>query len=213
MFALAKFQMVEEKEIKLIQSARQVFMQYGIKSVNMDDMARHLGMSKKTLYVYVKDKEELVHRTVIGHCLVEDKQIKEICQRGLNAVDEQFEIMHWVLEMLNNIHPSIIFDLQKYHPEVFSEMLEHRHRAIYDCMMQNMKKGQREGLYRKDFNAEAIAKFYIARIDLIFDQKLFPIKEWSIPQVYMEMFKYHIRGIASEKGIEYLATKKMKSLK
>ncbi|MFN0031421.1 MAG: TetR/AcrR family transcriptional regulator [Flavobacteriales bacterium] len=204
--------MVAEKEIKLIQNATRVFMQYGIKSVNMDDMSRHLNMSKKTLYQYVADKDELVNKVVTEHCKAEDTQIKEICKRGLNAIDEQLEIMHWVTDMLNTVHPSIVFDLQKYHPEVFGEMNDHRQRAIYDCMMHNMKKGQREGLYRKDFNADAIAKFYISRIDLIFDQKIFPNKEWSLPQVYMEMFKYHIRGIASEKGIEYLKLK-MKQLK
>ncbi len=188
-------------------------MQYGIKSVNMDDMARHLAISKKTLYIYVKDKEELVERALLAHSALEDEQVKAITTRNLNAVDELFEVMQWVMDLLSKIHPSIVYDLEKYHPEVYSQMLEERHRAIHECMLLNMKKGQREGLYRKDFNADAIAKFYIARIDLIFDQKLFPSKEWSLPQVYQELFKYHVRGIASEKGLEYLATKKMKQTK
>ncbi|MFM9986721.1 MAG: TetR/AcrR family transcriptional regulator [Flavobacteriales bacterium] len=210
--AAAKITMVEEKEKKLIQSARDVFMKYGIKSVNMDDMARHLSMSKKTLYQYVCDKDELVRKAVLGHGELEDAEIRQVCGKGLNAIDELLEIMHWVVDMLQNVHPSIVFDLQKYHPEVFGEMLENRHRSIYDCMYLNMKKGQREGLYRKDFNVEAIAKVYIGRIDMIFDQKLFPAKDWSLSQVYLEMFKYHIRGIASEKGLEYLG-QKLKSIK
>jgi len=105
--------MSENKEHKLLEGARKIFMQYGIKSVSMDDMAKHLGMSKKTLYVYVKDKEDLVSKTLFHHCSIEDSQISSICGRGLNAIDEQFEIMYWVVGMLSNVHPSILFDLQK----------------------------------------------------------------------------------------------------
>jgi hypothetical protein len=205
--------MSEEKELKLLEKARDVFMQYGIKSVNMDDMARHLGISKKTLYLYVKDKEELVHKSVFLHGQEEDEKMKEICAMGLNAIDELLEIMNWVTGILNKIHPSIVYDLEKYHPEVHYAMFDQRQNTIYECMMKNMKKGQREGLYRKDFNVDAITKFYIARLEIIFDQKLFPANEWSLPQVYMELFKYHVRGIASEKGFEYLATKKLKTTK
>ncbi len=41
---------MEEKIEKIVEAAGKVFMRLGIKSVNMDDMARHLGISKKTLY-------------------------------------------------------------------------------------------------------------------------------------------------------------------
>ena len=199
--------MSENKENKLLESARKIFMQYGIKSVNMDDMAKHLGMSKKTLYLYVKDKEDLVNKTLFHHCDIEDSQISSICSRGLNAIDEQFEIMYWVVGMLSNVHPSILFDLQKYHPEVYKSMADHRDKSIYQCMLLNIKKGQKEGLYRKDLNPEIIVKYYTARVDLVFDEKLFPQSIWNLTQIYTEIFKYHIRGIASEKGLVYLQEK------
>lgn len=189
-----------------------VFMQYGIKSVNMDDIAKHLNMSKKTLYLYVKHKEDLVRKSVMGHCVMEDQQVRAICQKGLNAIDEQLEIMHWVMDMLRNVHPSIMFDLEKYHPEVYGDMQQHREKAVYECMILNMKKGQSEGLYRKNFNAEAITKFYIARMLMIFDQKIFPSSQWNASELYMELFHYHIRGLASTKGLEVLK-EKMKHLK
>ena len=52
--------MSSEKEIQLIQGAMALFMRLGVKSVNMDDVARHLGVSKKTLYLHFKDKEDLL---------------------------------------------------------------------------------------------------------------------------------------------------------
>ncbi len=203
---------IQIKESKIVDSATGVFMKYGIKSVNMDDMARHLGMSKKTLYLYVKDKEDLVRKSVACFCTKEDNEIREICHMGLNAIDESLEIMKWVLSVLQNVPPSVNYDLEKYHPEVARAMKENRHRAIYDCMRLNLKKGQREGLYRKDFNADVIAKVYISRIDIIFDQELFPMSEHNLGDLYREIFKYHIRGIASNEGLEYLK-EKMKNVK
>lgn len=203
---------LQDKESKIIENATGVFMKYGIKSVNMDDMARHLGMSKKTLYQYVRDKEDLVQKSVAFFCTKEDKEIREICHVGHNAIDESLEIMKWVLSVLQQVHPSVNYDLEKYHPEVSREMKLNRQRAIYDCTRLNLKKGQREGLYRKDFNVDVIAKVYISRIDIIFDQELFPTEEHHHTDLYKEIFKYHIRGIASMEGLEYLR-EKLKNIK
>jgi TetR/AcrR family transcriptional regulator, cholesterol catabolism regulator len=199
--------MTLSKEQKILSEVTKVFMQYGIKSVNMDDLARHLSVSKKTLYQFFTDKEDLVRKAVASHCTREDEDVNSICQKGLNAIDEMLEIMQFVLGILKNIHPSVQFDLQKYHPEVFRAMKENRNRAVFDCMMQNTKKGQREGYYRKDFNAEVINKVYIGRMDLIFDQSIFPYEQFSLTDIYREIFSYHIRGIASQKGLEYLEQK------
>lgn len=199
--------MSELKEQKILDAVTKVFMQFGIKSVNMDDLARHLSISKKTLYLYFTDKEDLVRKAVASHCTREDADVQSICHKGLNAIDEILEIMQMVIGMLKNIHPSVQYDLQKYHPEVYSAMQENRDRAVFDCLMKNTKKGQREGLYRKDFNAEVINKMYIGRMDLIFDQSIFPHEHFNLTDIYREIFSYHIRGIASEKGLAYLYLK------
>ena len=198
---------MEEKELKIISGASKVFMQYGIKSVNMDDMSRHLGVSKKTLYLYVNDKEELVKKSMDAFCEIEDAQISEIASRNLNAIDESLEIMKWVLSMLQNLHPSIIYDLEKYHPEVFHFMKNNRNTAIYACMTSNMIKGQKEGYFRKDFNPEIIVRIYMEHMNILLDHNLFPQDKWKLVDVYKESFIYHIRGIASQKGIDYLKEK------
>lgn len=203
---------IQDKEAKLVEAATGVFLKYGIKSVNMDDMSRYLGISKKTLYQYIKDKEDLVRKSVAHFCTREDSEIRNICHAGLNAIDESLEIMKWVMNVLQNIHPSVNFDLEKYHPEVARAMKENRHRAVYDCIRLNLKKGQREGYYRKDFNVDVISKLYMARMDLIFDQELFPSEQFGLVDIYRELFKYHIRGIASAEGLEYLKDK-LKNIK
>lgn len=198
---------MEEKEKKIIEGAMKTFMQFGIKSVNMDDMARHLGVSKKTLYVYVSDKEELVEKAINLHCEIEDAQIEEICSRGLGAIDESLEIFQTIIEMLINLHPSVAYDLEKYHPAISKRLMLNRNDVVYGCMLKNIIKGQKEGVYRRDFDAEIITRMYLSHVNAMIDPKLFTPGQWKLSQVYKEGFIYHIRGIASQKGLDELKEK------
>ena len=203
---------MEAKEQVFITQALGVFMKYGIKSVTMDDLARHMGMSKKTIYCFVKDKNDLVNKAlVLQH--FEEKQIMDaICEKGLSAIDEMFEIGHFVSGMLSDMHPSIHYDLEKYHAEAFRDMLIKHETSVYDCISRNLQKGVNEGVYRKDLNIDVIAKLYTKRIENVFDAELFPPSEIAFSEVYAIMFRYHILGVASPKGVEYLQ-KKLKKTK
>ncbi|MDQ3101581.1 MAG: TetR/AcrR family transcriptional regulator [Bacteroidota bacterium] len=200
---------MEEREQHIIEQAGKIFMRLGVRSVNMDDIAQHLRISKKTLYQYVKDKNELVQRTVQQICDHHRSCICSIREKGLNAIDENFEIATFLAGQLEQMHPSIHFDLQKYHAEAW-DLLQRTEKAdIYECVTANMQHGIEQGLYRDDLNIPVIAKIYIARFDVTFDGQLFPQNEYNFDDVVWELFRYHIRGIASEKGLKYL-TKKVK---
>lgn len=199
-----------DRQQQIIDQASKVFMRLGIRSVNMDDIAHHLRISKKTLYQVVKDKNELVERAVAHMCDHHKHGIDAICDKGLNAIDENFEIAEFIAGQLGHMHPSIHFDLQKYHAAAW-DMLERRERAdIYACVSQNMEKGIAEGMYREDLNIPIIAKIYIARFDAVFDGDLFTGQEFDPRVIIWEMFRYHIRGIASDKGLRYLVKKVQK---
>lgn len=198
---------MNEKELHIIKAASEVFMRLGIKSVNMDDIARSLGISKRTLYQYVKDKNDLVRKCMLSKCDAEDKAVEEICSLGLNAIDELFEISHFVTDLLSKMHPSIHFDMEKYHPEILKDMVHNRQSAVFTCIHSNLEKGKKEGLYRADLNTVVISKIYMAKMDIVFNAEIFPPNETSFADVYLEYMRYHIRGLASEKGIEYLVEK------
>lgn len=198
--------MSTEKEKQLIEGAMSIFMRYGIKSVNMDDVARQLGVSKKTLYQYFEDKEDLLSKVVLRHSSDERDSIDGIVSKKLSAIEEMFEIMHWVLSILSKIHPSVKFDLEKYHPQLAATMKLERAQVVHGCILNNLKKGKKEGTYRKDLDAEIITRIYLARIDAFLDPAIFPFDQFKPVDVYKELFQYHIHGIASQKGIEQLET-------
>lgn len=195
-------------EQRFIKKVMNLFMRLGIKSLTMDDIARQLGISKKTIYKYVSDKNELVRKCVEWQSEEEYCAIAETQKAGLNAIDEIFEISKMVTELLSQLHPSVYFDLEKYYPEAWDIAVNKRKKRVYEDVVLNMNKGVQEGLYRSDLNVDVVARIYVAKMDLLFDGNLFPPHQFSFTDVYIEFFRYHIRGIASEKGREYL-TKKM----
>jgi AcrR family transcriptional regulator len=193
-----------DKEKRIVSEAIQIFMTYGIKSMTMDDIARHMRMSKKTLYQYVRDKNDLVKRCLDHDCQITITQIKELLAENLNAIEENFEISKNIVDDLKGIHPSIFYDLEKYYPEAWQTMHGMRHDFVAEVMEANMKKGIAEGLYRKDLNVQIMTKLWVARLNVIFDPNFFDMNEFNIIEVYKEMFMHHIRGIASKKGLEYI---------
>ena len=193
-----------EKEQQIITEAMKVFMTYGIKSVTMDDIARHMRMSKKTLYQYVSDKNDLVSKCMAFDCQFTEETIKDIISKDLNAIEENFEISKYMVGELKNIHPSIFYDLEKYHQDAWNTMHELRHDFVDQVMQQNLIRGIKEGFYRNDLNVEIMTKLWVARLNIIFDPSIFPMREFSFVDVYREMFLHHVRGIASKEGLKYI---------
>lgn len=173
----------------------------------MDDIARELGISKKTLYLYCTDKEDLLIKSFSNYFKSEEAFQEAIWAKNLNAIDEMFEVSKHVAEMLKNLHPSVHYDLRKYYPEAWKIFSEYRKNFLFKCVADNMEKGKQEGLYRTNLNIPIVARIHIARIDVIFDGELFPPSQFNFQEVYFEMIRYHIRGIASPKGIEFFMDK------
>ncbi|MDC0304220.1 TetR/AcrR family transcriptional regulator [Flavobacteriales bacterium] len=198
---------MKEKAQIILGQVTILFMQYGIKSLTMDDIARHLGMSKKTLYQSFSDKAELVIKGIQSYMDEENKALCSIQEKSENAIEEMFLISQHVSQHLQSMHPSILFDLEKYYPAAFKKFNEYKTQIILACIARNIKEGIEQGLYRENINIPIVAGLYVGRMDIIFDQQLFPAIKYSPKDVYFEAIRYHIRGIASEKGMVYLKDK------
>ena len=195
---------MDEKKLNFLMQASEVFMKYGIKSVTMDELARQLGISKKTIYTFVKDKNELVESCLLLSHQKENEEINNACDESRNAIDELLTIGMIISERLKSIHPSIFFDLQRYHADVFRRFNEQSQEFIKECVVNNLNKGMSEGYYRENLNVEIMARMYLLFIDTLFKGEVFPITEFGYNTVHSEYFRYHVRGISSRKGLDYL---------
>ena len=196
---------MEEKEILF--NSGLLFMRYGIKSMTMDDIARQLGISKKTLYLYVDNKKDLVKKMMALHIEEDQDCICQIVNKNGNAIDELMEITKMVGEQMKEMHPAVMFDLKKYHPEAYKLLMDHKEKFISKNIRRNLEEGISTGLYRSNLNPELVTKFYLAMVNTIIDPDHFPSTSFSYSELHAEMMRYHIRGIASAQGREYLKKK------
>jgi AcrR family transcriptional regulator len=192
---------------KVLQGAVKLFMRAGIKSVNMDDLARELAISKKTLYKHVKDKRDLVHQCLRYQIQANREMLQAVAQEEGNAIDRHFVMLRHIRNMLQELHPSVLFDLEKYYPEAHKMMSQAREQMIFETMSRNLDRGQAEGLYRKDCDPSLVTRFLVAITSAVFRSDTLNATGRSILDLQVEAFAYHIRGIASEKGLEYIEWK------
>ncbi len=198
---------MEEKEKEILLQAAEMFSKYGIKSMTMDDISRQLGISKKTLYQYVDNKKDLVKKSIQIH--IDDEQccMENMLSDKGNAIDELMAMTKMVGSQMKEMHPSVIYDLKKYHLEAFKCLTSHRDDFIYTNIKRNIEDGIKSGLYRDNINPEILTRLYLSMINVIMDPEKSTLESFSNSDIYIEMIRYHVRGIASSKGREYLKQK------
>ena len=182
-------------------------MKYGFKSIGVDDIAKELGISKKTLYQEFKDKSDIVQQVVSSAIEKEERETKDINANAINAIDEIIHMSKNIGSKYQETQPSIIFELRKYYPKAWSLFQFHKKNHVFNHIKQNIERGIKEGLYRSNIKTDIIATLFVNKMDMFLDGDAFGEKKYSFQEVYFEMMRYHIRGIASEKGREYLKTR------
>jgi TetR/AcrR family transcriptional regulator, cholesterol catabolism regulator len=189
----------------IIQKTADIYFRYGIKSVTMDDLSRELGISKKTLYLHFNDKKDVVRKVI--HHLIETQKcgISDALNKpGANAIDKLMMMTHFFAEHLKNSNASLTYDLQKYYPDIWDEVIEFKREEVYRHIIDNIETGIREGLYNDDMNYQIIARAYVSRMEMYQTDLWQPLDKYPLTEVFQTLFIYHIRGIASKKGINYL---------
>ncbi len=193
-----------EEAQKILQGAAALFMRIGIKSVSMDDIAREIAVSKKTIYKHFKDKEALVE-SVLEADIAEDKcMCEKACSLSGNAVQQMIDISRHISTTNKDVNPTVIYDLQKYYPAQWAKMESYRTGFIRSAITDNVERGQKDGLYRTDFNADIIATMYITIISGMMEQLMSKENEYSFQVVHLQMITYHLYGICTPAGLEYL---------
>ena len=191
----------------ILVKVRELYMKYGIKSITMDDVARELGISKKTLYQFVTDKDDLVGKFIEYEIFLRQEQICKCFKIGFNAIEELFEISVFMNKISRDQNPATEYDLRKYYPQHYQKMVSMRRERIYNYILQNLKKGKEEGLYRAELSEEVIAKLYLSRSENIHFNEQFTVEEFTSAKLFAELLTYHVRGIATNKGIRVLEKK------
>lgn len=185
---------------RIRQKAHDLVMLYGIRSVSMDDIAAALGMSKKTIYQYFADKDELVE-AIIDDKLEENKGFcVESRQKAHDPVHEVYLAIETMQEMLQNMNPAVLYDMEKFHPRAFHKFQQFKYNFLYDVLTDNIERGKAAGIYRDDIHTDIAVKARLENMLLAFNQQLFPKTKYKLVDVEVQLTEHFLFGLASQKG-------------
>jgi AcrR family transcriptional regulator len=189
-----------EAKDRILEKAHELFNRYGIRSVSMDDIAAQLGMSKKTLYQYYVDKDELVNAVFDIILTSNKKQCIECNKKGENAIHEIFLSFDMVEEMLTTMNPSVLFDMHKYHPSAYKKFHDFKNNFLFKVIKENLQKGVEEELYRGDIDIDILSRFRLYSITLSFDSEIFPANKTNLVYIEQQIMEHFLYGVATPKG-------------
>ena len=204
-----------EARERILQKANELYFRLGIRSVTMDDIAAHCGMSKKTIYQFFEDKDALVEAVIDMEIITSQCECRTTQEKSDNGVNEVFLAMDTVMELFDSMHASIMHDLERHHPKTFLKLRQHKSEFIYDIIRENIIRGQQEGLYRKEANAAILAYMRLESVFLTItrQQELFSKKHFSPSMVLQEITDHFLYGLATVKGIQLIEKYKQERTK
>ncbi len=189
---------------KIIEKANDLFLNLGFKSVTMDDLASEMGISKKTIYAHFKNKTKLIEATTEHlFCTISDG-ISTILEEQHNPIEELFLIKAFVIQNLKDEKTSPQYQLQKYYPKIHATLKIKQFDVFQQCVIENLQRGIASGVFRDSIDTAFISRIYFTGMVGIKDQEMFPLQTFPIKKLMSDYLEYHIRGIATEKGLQIL---------
>lgn len=189
---------------KILKKAVDLFLNFGFKSITMDDIARDLAISKKTIYSHFSTKLKLVKASTFYVFEQVNAGICSICTVDQNPIEEIYLIKSLVMEQLKGEKSSPQYQLQKYYPKIFEVLKQKQFESVNECITKNLKNGIEQGFYRKEIDINLITRLYFNGIMGIKNVELFPLNIFSNKYLMNSYLEYHIRAIATEKGLKTL---------
>jgi len=198
----------DPKFVAILDKTVELFFEFGIRNLNMDDISRSLGISKKTLYQYVKSKEDLIEKLFYYDEMKWNLEFSKIKVDELNAIEILLKVSLLVYEELGKLNPKIKFELKKYYEPIYYQFMVRKQNHIFSQMSKNILKGIGEGLYRSDVNVELAAGLYVRNLVGMHNKDYCMIENITFDQLFQVMFENHIRAISTPEGIAYFEKRK-----
>lgn len=189
---------------RIQKAAHDLVMQYSIRSVSMDDIAANLGISKKTIYQYFKDKDELVEAVVDDVIVTNQFECNADRDKAENAIHEIFLVMDMMAEMFKAMNPSILFDMQKYHPAAFRKFMKHKNEFLYNVCKQNMERGVKEELYRPEIAIDILCRYRVETMFIPFNPEFQQSLKHNLAKIEEEIIVHFLFGLVTLKGYKMI---------
>lgn len=190
---------METRDRILVESFK-LFRKRGFKAVSMDDIAQELGVSKKTIYKWFANKDEVVQAGMEYHI----EKLQQACccavEEANNAIEASLGMVAFIKEAVAETHPSVFWELQKYHPKSWQLWKSYKSTFILDKIREHIRRGVKEKLFREEVDVEILARLRLAQIDWGLQEEMYPPAQFDRQKVQLDLLEHFLLGMATLKG-------------
>lgn len=196
----------ESKQLKeeLLENISDLFLKYGLRSTSMEDICTHLKISKKTLYQLFSNKDDIVEQVMVyrRNNYHTQQQLKKL--RQLDAIHMMLNIRDHIIENFNSRLPANLFDLKKYHPEVYKKANKIDQEAIQALFNEIINKGIQEGNFRSSINQEVQVYLFVKQMLILSEPELISEIKYPIATIVSTIVENTLRSFVTPQGQEIL---------
>jgi AcrR family transcriptional regulator len=180
--------------------AAEMFFSYGLKSISMDDLARSAGMSKKTLYQYYANKNELVGEVAKQLLQSHQHAFVNAASTAKDAVDETLIQSTLLATVLPSVHRSFYLELEKYYAAGWEMLVKHRDKFILPTLQKTLQRGIDEHVFRHQIDIALIAHIRLQHIKTAMLEQCFAGNYYSHAQLINQFTLFYLYAITTTKG-------------
>lgn len=189
---------------ELLENISELFLKYGLRSTSMDDICSHLKISKKTLYQLFSNKDDLVEQVLLHRRENHRTQQYLLELRRQNAIEIMLSICDHIIASLKSRMPANLFDLKKYHPDVYQRVNEKDQIFIHNLMNEVIDKGIQDGYFRRNINREVQVYLFVKQMAFLGEPEMISEIKYPLDAVVSTIVENVIRSFATPKGMEEL---------
>jgi len=168
----------------------------------MDFLAEQLGISKRTIYLVFKDKDDLVNQCIRQGIQDHESMIREIIHQSSNVLEAIHHISVVGKEMSFKTNPLFYLDLKKYHPKIYDGVFRKGDLIDSSITYTLLERGIKEGVFDQNLNIDIIHLFWQRLPFLLNDLDSFPSAPYEKPELFENIMFPFIRGLCTEKGLK-----------
>ena len=196
----------ENSQVKedMIEDISDLFLKYGLRSASMEDICTHLKISKKTLYQFFANKDDVVEQVMLQRR--NNRRVKEDIENLLqqNALEALLLIRDHVISDYSSRLPANMFDIKKYHPEVYEKILQLDVEFSYTTLRKLLNNGIKSGYFRKDLHLDIQIYLFTKQMSFLGEPEMISSIQYPMNDIISTIMENFIRSISTPRGISEL---------
>ena len=180
--------------------AFEIFVRYGFRAVTMDDLAKEMSISKKTLYQHFNNKEDVIRQALNVYHKRQKTKMENIQKEAQNPIEVIFLVFKILIGESKDVNIMNFLDLKKYYFDIWQNSANSNEEYFCNRISTNLERGMAIGFYRPDLNRDIIAKLFYHLALALTSQDNNLLNEYPLRDFIRQIVTYHLNGVCTDEG-------------